>query len=295
MHKGFGAMEVNSLIALGSDALNPRKQYYTLLNNYKQGDRDSSAMRYLAINASSFGESESGRKIGAEYATKYLIDLKEDQLYTRDNLSFLAEFLQNSKQDAFQLFYHQPTKIDDVMGKGYAEGTVDYIISKEEIDPILLKAAQDNKTPKWSTIREKILRKFSQNISDRNVLAAQVRWYGSKGNWPEYTKRLVVQTEKYGRDFDGRQLNNVAWQLFLYSNNKNELNKAINWAKKANEMTLNKFSPAMDTYANLLYKSGNIKDALEWEQKALDVDPRNEEIQDNFDKMKKGLKTWLKP
>ena len=49
---------------------------------------------------------------------------------------------------------------------------------------------------------------------------------------------------------------------------------------------------AMDTYANLLYKTGKRRQALNWELKAARLDPGNKDIAMNYDKMKKGDPTW---
>ena len=52
----------------------------------------------------------------------------------------------------------------------------------------------------------------------------------------------------------------------------------------------------IDTYANLLYKTGKKDLAVEWEQKALNILKQNNEdyagYQETLDKMKKGEKTW---
>jgi hypothetical protein len=55
----------------------------------------------------------------------------------------------------------------------------------------------------------------------------------------------------------------------------------------------------MDTYANLLYKVGEISEALKWQElavaksKELKIDNGDiEAIEDNLKKMKEGKKTW---
>ena len=52
----------------------------------------------------------------------------------------------------------------------------------------------------------------------------------------------------------------------------------------------------IDTYANLLYKTGKKKLAVQWEEKALKlVKEKNEDTvgyAETLEKMKKGEKTW---
>ena len=58
--------------------------------------------------------------------------------------------------------------------------------------------------------------------------------------------------------------------------------------------TLAKDDPTqIDTYANLLYKAGRHREALEWEEKAVRLSTgRDKEITDNLGAMKAGQATW---
>jgi hypothetical protein len=62
-------------------------------------------------------------------------------------------------------------------------------------------------------------------------------------------------------------LNEAAWTLYTFTKDIGVLNKALIFAKKANEFVVN--SEAMDTYARLLYKTGNKSEAINWETKAI--------------------------
>jgi len=50
-------------------------------------------------------------------------------------------------------------------------------------------------------------------------------------------------------------------------NDPAHINKALQWSKRANEFY--ETSEAIDTYARLLYKTGNKTEAIIWEQKAI--------------------------
>ena len=65
------------------------------------------------------------------------------------------------------------------------------------------------------------------------------------------------------------QLNNGAWTVYTYTKDKNYLTKALAWAKHGLEFS--ETSAIMDTYARLLYKTGNKEEAIIWEQKAIDA------------------------
>jgi len=48
----------------------------------------------------------------------------------------------------------------------------------------------------------------------------------------------------------------------------------------------------LDTYANLLYKSGQKEDALKWQEKAVSMDPSNRYKKQALEHMKKGEPTY---
>jgi hypothetical protein len=48
----------------------------------------------------------------------------------------------------------------------------------------------------------------------------------------------------------------------------------------------------MDTYANILYKLGRINEALIWEKKAVNGNPYDDQIKNNYQKMQNGERTW---
>jgi hypothetical protein len=62
-------------------------------------------------------------------------------------------------------------------------------------------------------------------------------------------------------------LNEAAWTVYTFTKDIGMLNKALIFSKRANEFLI---SPeAMDTYARLLYKTGNKSEAINWETKAI--------------------------
>jgi TATA-box binding protein (TBP) (component of TFIID and TFIIIB) len=80
--------------------------------------------------------------------------------------------------------------------------------------------------------------------------------------------------------------------MFEECDDKDALKVALTWSKIAVER--NEVEYIIDTYANLLYKLGDAKNAILWQEKAVSItsEDRREELQTNLDKMKKGEKTW---
>ena len=66
----------------------------------------------------------------------------------------------------------------------------------------------------------------------------------------------------------GNQLNNMAFSISELSCDKEYLGFAL----KLSEQTLRyNYPPYIDTYAQILYKLGGRKDAIDWQQKAIDL------------------------
>jgi hypothetical protein len=63
------------------------------------------------------------------------------------------------------------------------------------------------------------------------------------------------------------ELNNAALSFYKMFNDPLNTNKALQWSKRANEFY--ETPEAMDTYARLLYKTGNKTEAISWEEKAI--------------------------
>jgi tetratricopeptide (TPR) repeat protein len=284
---------VEDLLALGVDALNPRKQYYTQLEKYEQGGKDYTIMAYLARTANSLGETDMAQTIAKDYADHYLFRLEDKDLYFKENIEFVREFTESSKDLGFLMFYQHGDKVDKVMeDSSYSQGFVDYIIAKEEIDQVLWPVkAVPPAVPDWRKIKSTITQKYGKSYADRTITGAKVRWYGWKRDWPEFTKSKVILVNRYGTNMSNFDLDVHSWDMFLHSREKNELNDAINWIKRVLQKEPD-WPNAIDTYANLLYKTDRKQEALIWEEKAARLAPEDKGIQENFMKMKKSEPTW---
>jgi uncharacterized protein HemY len=74
-------------------------------------------------------------------------------------------------------------------------------------------------------------------------------------------------TRYYGDDYV--MLNRVAWYLFQVAQDTKDLEKAAEWAKQS--VKLKSTAENNNTYANLLYKLGRKKEAVETASTALDL------------------------
>jgi len=307
VHRSLGFKEVKDFLALAVNAMDPAKQYYTLLGNYQQGRKDFAVMPYLARMAGATGDRELGDQIAADYIAHYLDGLKEDAFFTRENMSFIADFAGDllSGGQSFKNIYTQRDRADQLLGQKWADRLVAYIITKEEITPALWngKVAIAEK-PDWKRIRDGITAKYNKDYADRTVLDAQIGWYDGRKDWAMDVKYNVAKIDKYGVDTSGWGcfgVNNLVFNLiFQHSNDKVVLKKAAGWMALVVSTDTNS-STHIDTYANVLYKAGKVKEAISWEEKATRLDAEaalkqnrapDKLYQETVDRMKKGLPTW---
>lgn len=276
VHRDIGYKNGSDFIRLAMNAIDSSRQVYALLNNYRQGKRNYMIMPYLSSALSTF-DKQLGNEISEDYINHYLLKMKNDELFTKGNIYFIAQSIESSKGPGFNFVLNHSLQVDNTMGRDYTENIISSIIKEEEIDPPLFKdSSLTADEPQWNKIAKAIRSKYGKYYSIRTILDAKLQWYESKTQWPDYCKTLVQRVEKYGPFGPGDiyfQYDGVAWDIFLHSTSKMELMKALDWS----DSSLGQVPPnvqCLDTYANILYKLGRKDEAIIWEQKALDMENR---------------------
>ncbi len=319
IHRDIGVKSEEEFIALANAAIDPGKQYYRMLDEFKSGKSDTSFLRQLAISALNAKDKEAANlildrylnavveeklytqdvikflsrfnanprviKIAENYKKKHLDKLDENLLFTRENIDFVVKFsFLESKDGFFKLFYNKPDEIDRLMNnKGLASNVVKYVITKEEIDPVLWKDLDNSvpikTSPDWRKLIRTISTKYNASYAKSLVLSNRLSFYKRIGNWVKFaelrTKQIKKTPPKVGLGvFDDQsvsKLNIDAWDAFLNCNDKNVLNKALRWSELSIKMETPLNTQFLDTRANLLYKLGRVQNAIDQEQSAIDL------------------------
>lgn len=298
LHRGVGFLPVAAFITLANNAMDSNKQCYSLFTQFKAGRLNKTRLPALARYFSEIGEEARSRQLATAYTDDYLLHLKEDSFYTRDNLFFAGQFIATSRDKPFRLFLKNTTRIDKLTRQGYAEGILDNIIMKEEIQTRIdfknFRMAKED--PEWEKIGKIIEKKYNKEYAIRNILRAKLSWYALTENWPRLVDANIEKIDRYGLDTAGLGsgfTNNMIYGvIFLHSTDRQALKKAIAWMQVIVSAEPD-HSDKIDTYANLLYKFGNVSDAIVWEKKAASLAPKDAEIKRNLEKMLDGKPTWL--
>jgi hypothetical protein len=275
--------------------------YQGLLRKYENGRRDPEFVRALAQRARVEKDEANASKISARYIAS------QQNIYTPENLQFLRDFAtpnNNGFNDkGLQDLFHDDEKVDRIMDqKGYSQAAIDTIITRTEIDTFAFPGGNGKPgdvEPDWATITETITKRYGADFAQCNVLRAKTIWFESQQNWPVSTKSGTALLEKCGVAKSSRGLNEIAWEIFLHSNDKAELEAAVKWAHQETQKHP-KDGNRLDTYSNLLYKLGRTAEALESQQRAIKITretnaPFLKEMEEDLEQMKKGEPTWLHP
>jgi predicted Zn-dependent protease len=155
--------------------------------------------------------------------------------------------------------------------------------------PLVLQDSIDRKSQDrvWAELQQEITQ-----CANEKTLQARLDVSKSNEDWETYTHTIVSYVEQLKPK--ALQLNNYAWDIFKYSTNRSELEKALAWSNESLQGEGRNNYVLMDTYANLLHKLGKQKQAIAWSEKALALAPAADKpvYEATLAKIKKGEKTW---
>jgi thioredoxin-related protein len=212
----------------------------------------------------------------------YFDGLTGDEMLDKQNLEFTFFFTKSTEDKSFVFVYNRIQKIDSIMGKNWAEGSIRYWISDIYWQPEFEHSRQSGKTPDFNALNKRIVSKSDAMYSTRIIADAKVDWFSYEVDkkklneyWPEYTTALIdldkiLLSDGLGLKAHMDDINNTCYgDIFLHSTDTAQLNLAVKWmAELAAE---DKGPPTLDTYACCLYKDKQVALAIETERKAMEL------------------------
>jgi thioredoxin-related protein len=147
----------------------------------------------------------------------------------------------------------------------------------------------------WSEFSKDLKLRFPGYDCGKIVLSRETLYYYGKKLWRECCNAAITLVERYNEELGDGTTNDIVWMtIFKHSNDSSILNRALVIMHKKVEEVPGKFY-SLDTYANLLYKTGHTSEAIDFENKALNVANSSgfeDDIKGQLDKMKRGEPTW---
>jgi thioredoxin-related protein len=279
VHRAVGYQEVEDIIALAKEALDPEKQFYGFVEKYRKGEKDYKVMAAMTQTAKSLRKTALADSLMKDYITNYLPTVKKKEIYRKENISFIADYaLTHPTSYLKQLFVMHGKKVDKIMGDNdYSNWLVVHAIHNEEVFPYLPQDTRDHSIPDWAKINNTIKEKYNSKVANQVVLFGKMNFLKGR-DWPSYTQYTVLYIEKYGQHMDPFYLNGYANDLFLVNDNAYVLEKALEWSSRCITILSSKnpvdsfdLSNNLDTKANILYRLGRKEEAIRCEEKAVDI------------------------
>ena len=284
VHRMTGGGEAEQFIQRASNALDPAKQYYTLLKKFEDGERAPEMLKQIGYAALGAFDREKAREISNAYLRT------QKNLFTNENIQFLQDFTISNQDTGFTIFLKYPEKINVVLGRGKAESKVNHIIFMYEAQPKLFSNTKTVENSTWEKLNEQFIEEYGDKAPE--ILAYTKATYCLyKKDWVNYQTSVAEYVNKYSDKIASEDLNEYAWGVFQNCKDDACLRQALDWSKQ----TFKDKDIAMyiDTYANLLYKLGKKEEAIEWQKKALAAAGNNrDKYAETLKKMEGGVKTW---
>jgi len=227
--------------------------------------------------------------LAQSYINNYLLKFKKEELYTKDNLSFIGDFLGDKNTKAFKLFMKDPEKINAVLGDYQAQNKVMDFINKKYLPKGDFEKMD---RPDWDALEKMVSAKFG-------ALGQEIVWgqrmiyhWVLKDNWSSFAKYYVLYFQR-GLKHPRYHINNITWYgIFEHIDDPKVLEFSIKVMQYALENYNKNDAVCYDTYANLLYKAGYKEKAIKWEEKAVMLSNYDKEMAKCLEKMKNNEKTW---
>lgn len=256
IYRSLGYQQPGPFIMEGRKGLFDKKALLTMQQEYKNGNRSPDFMRnyVMLLWAGNLPEYN-------DIASEYLNGLTVEELKQTDNIQFVFDFAAAMNTKPFELMLANKDLFVKALGqKAVSDKMLGVAFSSVET------AANKHDKNMFNQILSVIKQSGSEN-SNEYVYMASLDYYEGTADWKNYVKNAVKYADTYKPE-NPNLLNNLAWNVQLHTTKKSELKKAAEWAKKSIET-----DPAYynhDTYAYVLFKQGNNKEALVVANKAIE-------------------------
>ena len=272
IHRGCGFMDAETFITLGEEALNENSQLYTYNKRFAEGERSPDFItQYSRVLASSCSDVDG-------FVQRFYKDLPQDKWMDEAswNMINLNVFDPFSPQFEFLTTFHDRFAL--TYGRDTVDAKINEVLLGQFID--IYEGADLTRFANQSLQRLMNGLDFKGKAELQSMVSMQ--YAELTEDWGLYGTEVVKVVKEQEVEM-ADQLVEFAWKFYLYVQDKSHLQIAQTWMRQLVE---DEPTPTiMDTYASLLYKSGNKKEAMKWEKKALKManelmeDPTHYELQ----------------
>lgn len=285
-HAARNPSPMSGIAIANADTSSEAERYAALLARYRRGERDKGFLRHFALMALRQNDQAHATEAGNA------VMARSTQPYSSEMWEFINAITQTSKDAGFEALRTQPTKANVVLGAQAAQRKIVEVITHEEIAPFIGDASY---SPDWNSIEGKVVGRYGE-LGLEAVNGARMFNAAEREDWVSfgtyYVRYLNTAAER-----SEVPLNNLSYHVFLHVMDPRVLQTALQVMKHEADSANNDIwrpdtATILDTYANLLYKTGS-QEAVQWEEKAHQLsEGTDSEIDGHLEKMKAGSPTW---
>lgn len=258
VHRGCGALGIDELIALGKTAITPNETLSSLQEKVGNDERSIELIDKYILALGNACQDIDG------FLKKFFSQVSNEELMNEPNWYVFSEYDFDIYGDRFQYLLKNQKNFDvlveanNVQDKIYDTFIMNYFELANSEDFALFGI-------------QSLIYMAKQNEFERKqeLLDFLLFGYGELSeNWDLYSDGAIsfIKPENESSEL----VLNVAWKFYLFVDDTKKLLNALNWVKYV--LDVEEPSPSsIDTYASLLFKIGRKKDAVIFEEKALQL------------------------
>lgn len=290
VHRIVGGSDAEGLLVKAKMAMDPETQFVALQKRYKAEPDNIKVLLNTTIAAAA----ASDLPLANEALTRYIKIAGTATLLTPDNIQHLFSMISLSTDAAFTLFYNNQERVGEVFANLKVPFLVNDFLANIIMEEVINDKIYDEETTAldFEALAKQLKNDFPKVDVSKFLLQGETQYYYGKMNWMKMKETVEKMLSVNDEALTANMLNDLAWAIFAYSDDKICLQAALTWSTKSLEM--DKLAVHYNTYANLLHKIGDTKNAIPWEEKALNMasDTEKVDFQDFLAKMKAGTPTW---
>ena len=259
-----------------------KHRYGALEKSYRKGDRNMNLLRHLTLFALLQDDQATATAAGNDYLERV------SRPYTADTWRFVSSVTRTPQDRGFSALQEHPEDANMVLGDSAAEKRVREVIRHEEIRESFF---EPGAKPDWLSLENRVFDKYG-NLGAEEIYGQEMLFYLRARDWTNFGKYCAryFDTALTRSEYPVSYFSHL---LLTHVSDREVLDVAINASRYDIETGKEKTPTGYDSYANLLYKVGREKEAIDFEEKAVRLDAgHNPEIEDHLKKMRAGEPTW---
>ncbi|MEO0899007.1 MAG: DUF255 domain-containing protein [Bacteroidota bacterium] len=277
IHQAIGSRDAVKFVALGEEAMDPKKQIGPQMAKFNKGERDPDFLRNLTVVALDNYMPELGDISKAYFET-------QSDLLTKENTELIFKVTQKEDDPYFDHILKNRAHFNEVIGEEDVNGLFKNIC----MAGIFRQPSID-----YDALGKRFGKYFSGEKTQEYLAETKLTYYFFVAEkTPDNEAKMFEAAEAYFDNFDvqnPRMINAVAWAFYEKTKDPDLLKKACKWAKKAVEI-----SPEytyMDTLAALCYANGKKKKAEKMALEAIEKGKENGEDVSGTEKLLEEIRS----